>query len=168
MDLTRVQTKEKEALKIKTNDKYHDRNVLTLLAATENSKKTIKFNKSAFDFMGVDEVSNNLVLFEKYNVANDDENPDYKPVLGVVSEKAIKLDKKYKSYEIALNTRNVKSKEIYDDISKIKNTIQQRIGTRIYHRIEKENENSKTISIFLSDYTYQKQLQYLKINKFRK
>lgn len=104
-----------------------------------------------------------IEIFDKYEI------PELNKNLSINEKQWWISNRKLGSPHIVINKLdNEKSKEIYDDISKIKNTIQQRIGTRIYHRIDKENENSKTISIFLSDYTYQKQLQYLKINKFRK
>lgn len=122
MDFKRVENKSE--LIVKTNEKYTDKCVITLLRKEENSKKTIKLNKKAIQELNVKEENNFLILFEQFNISEDNSQSEVEtgdintkqPVLGVISTKTVKLDKVYKAYEIALNTRNVKSQYIYDFI----------------------------------------------------
>jgi len=118
IDVTRAQaTSKKNKPEIVSSEKHPNLPVLQFLAVAEKGKKTIKLNRCAFDLLKVNESNNNLVLFEKYNVAPNSESPsedDLIPVIGVVPNEGVNLPKGTKTYEIALQTRNVKSKALHE------------------------------------------------------
>jgi hypothetical protein len=117
MDLSRVKTKEK--IIIKQEDKYPDIPVLTTVPYVKGKRHVIKLNRKAIDLLGVGNNENNrLIMFEQYNISTTDET-EYDSVIGVVSESTVKADKQYKSYEIHLPTRCIKSKQIHNSICQL-------------------------------------------------
>ena len=116
MDLSRVKTKEK--LIIKQEDKYPNMPVLTIIPYVKGKRHVIKLNRKAIDLLGVKDDNNRLIMFEQYNISTTDET-EYDSVIGVVNESTVKADKQYKSYEIHLPTRCVKSKQIHNSICQL-------------------------------------------------
>jgi len=117
MDLSRVKVKEK--IIIIQEDKYPDIPVLTTVSYIKGKRHIIKLNRKAIDLLNVESDKNNrLIMFEQYNISTTDET-EYDSVIGVVSESIVKADKQYKSYEIHLPTRCVKSKQIHNSICQL-------------------------------------------------
>ena len=116
MDLSRVKTKEK--LIIKQEDKYPNMPVLTIIPYVKGKRHVIKLNRKAIDLLGFKDDNNRLIMFEQYNISTTDET-EYDSVIGVVNESTVKADKQYKSYEIHLPTRCVKSKQIHNSICQL-------------------------------------------------
>ena len=117
IDVTRAQVVKKNKPEIKSSEKHPDIPVLQFLAVAEKGKKTIKLNRCAFDLLNVNEQHNNLVLFENYSIAEKGETPTPEQlisVIGVVPNEGVSLPKGTKTYEIALQTRNVKSKALHE------------------------------------------------------
>jgi hypothetical protein len=117
IDLSRVITPTKNKPVIKSSEKHPDLPVLQFCAVAEKGKKTIKLNHCAFDLLKVSETNKDLVLFEKYNISSDPESAsdeDLVPAIAIVNAEAVSLPKGQKTYEIALHTRNVKSKALHE------------------------------------------------------
>lgn len=111
MDLSRIKST-KEKITIIQQEKYADTPVLTLLAHSQDKRHSLSLNRKAFEVMGIDGENNQLVMFENYDTSLT-ETPDYNLVLGVTSDAIIKADKQYKTSNIHLSTRTVKSKDIH-------------------------------------------------------
>ncbi len=115
MDLSRVKST-KETITIIQKDKYPNTPVLELIPQTDNKRWTIKVNRNAFNTLGVNSDKKRLIMFNNYNVSLTDE-PDYQTVVGLVADEWVQgPTKKYKSFQIHMNTRCVKSKDIYKDV----------------------------------------------------
>tara|TARA_R100000951_G_scaffold109218_2_gene106062 strand:- start:515 stop:1030 length:516 start_codon:yes stop_codon:yes gene_type:complete len=115
MDLNRVKST-KDKVIIVQKDKYPNTPVLTVLPHEDKKRGSLKVNRKAMQELGVTDDKKRLILFDDYNVSLTNE-PEYRQVLGLVSEERVKgPTKQHKSFQIHMNTRLVKSKEIWKSI----------------------------------------------------
>jgi len=115
MNLNRVQTKKTEP-KITVVEKYPNNAVLTLNKINEGSRLSMALNRKAFKDMSITDESNRLICFEKYDTSVEGDGSNLELVIGIVSDEIVKVDKQYRSFDVHLTTRTVKSKDIYNTI----------------------------------------------------
>jgi len=117
MNLNRVQTKRTEP-KITVVEKYPNNAVLTLNKEVEGSRLTLSLNRKAFKDMNINDDANRLICFEKYDTSIEGDGSNLELVIGIVADEIVKIDKQYRSYDVHMSTRTVKSKDVHNTIQK--------------------------------------------------
>ena len=134
MDLSRVKST-KEKITIIQQEKYTDIPVLTLLAHSGDKRHSIALNRKAIEVMGIDGENNQMVMFENYDISLTD-TPEYTSVIGITAETILKADKQYKSSNIHLSTRTLKSKDMHTALCTLNDLDSSIDNELIIHEVE--------------------------------